>query len=247
MKSNDESPKPFGYAPESFHPERTVVATYNHTLVVCWDLKDSTAKVQAEGGIPQSCWKAQSDVIAPVQGALRGNLPDIVLPTGDGFIWIFNLERFGDPVAITQRRMLENARPIFDAIIWYQDHRAEARPLTDERGVTRYGPRPSGFDVTAHGSTMADGRFGVARGMVEVHECPAPRGPWVAPVGAPLFLAARLCAMAPDGGLLIDREAVADRTNGPAVASDRLWLTKETVTPKGWPEPVVVWRIAPRA
>lgn len=255
-----DRPESFGYSPKCLHPDDTVKDTFHNSLVIVWDLKGSTEKVMNPGDEVSPHWAAQTDVLRSLQGYLRECPADITLPTGDGFIWIFDLEKYvtGSTIELVKKSREEDimlpfldveseARPILASLIRYQDERAEARPLTDQNGVTQYGRRPCGFDVTVEGSTMLDGRFGVAGGSVEVHDCGSRLGPWIAPVGRPLFLASRLCSMAPDGGILIHEDVVSKTFPPEAGLPKRLSVTKERVEPKGWPEPVVVWRLAPKA
>ena len=233
----------FGYVPDHMHPDNTVAATYDDALVVCWDLKNSTQKIIAKGATLDRFWEAQSIVLLIMSGSLRSIPPDVVTPTGDGFLMVFNLQRFIDPKNPGLKNTLRSALPIVSGILWYQDHRAEARPLTDGNGVTRLNDY-----VTIVGSTMMDGRIGMARGMVAIHDCPSVRtGHWIAPVGMPIYIASRLCSMAPDGGLLIETSVLPDGFTGDVKVPERLQATHENVEPKGYPDPVTVWRLAPKA
>ena len=245
MTDKPDEAKPFGYAPDHFHPDDTIAedGEFDDALVVCWDLTNSTQAVLKAGGTTYDCWDAQSNVLASLSGYFGGIVADVVVPTGDGFLLVFNLHRFADPLKHGQKRMLKEARPIVNGVIEYQDSRAHQRPLTDDRGVVHINER-----ITMHLPKMLDGRFGVARGIVRVHECPSPRlGRWIAPVGEPLFMASRLCSLAPDGGLLIEASVLPDGFTGDAKPPERLQPTREQVTPKGFLHPVTVWRLAPKA
>jgi hypothetical protein len=237
--------EPFGYVPDHFHPDSTIVASFVHALVACWDLKGSTKQVLSEPSREDPFWEAQSDVMVQLLGMLRpkGFEPDLALPTGDGFLLIFDLARFKNPLEEGQKKMLLVARPIIDAFVDFQDRRAENRPRTDKWGVARF-PEAG---LTICGSNKLDGRFGMAKGMVTVHKCPSKwPGGWVSAVGEPLFKAARLCGAAPDYGGLVDDELLPDGVPGNGIMPRRLHATKESVELNGFSEPVVVWHFAPK-
>lgn len=196
----------FGYIPERFHPEQTIVSSFTDALVVCWDLSDSTKHVVKDGGTPSACWEAQSFALQVIGGMVRDFPPDIALPTGDGFLWVYDLGRFGRRGEVPYKEILRAIQPMLARLVEYQDWRAEDRPLTDADGILLVDGA-----VRMIGPTKLEGRFGVAMGMVDVHDCGSRKsGHWIAPVGLPLFLASRLCSLAPVGGLLIDAAALPD-------------------------------------
>jgi class 3 adenylate cyclase len=234
---------PYGYIPTSFHPDHSVDQEIRHALVVSWDLADSTKKIVSEGGSNEACWEAQSYSLQVIEGPLGDYGPDITLPTGDGFLWIYNTDRFVPFPDVSFKTLLMASQPVIRRLFVYQDNRADSRSRTDANGIEQVHE-----NLRIFGSTMLDGRFGVAAGRVYVHDCESPRfGHWIAPVGLPLYLASRLCKLAPFGGILLEDRVLPEGVSADFYVPRNLQVTKEEVEPKGWDRPVKVWRIAPRA
>ncbi|MCZ6760016.1 MAG: hypothetical protein O7D29_06540 [Gemmatimonadetes bacterium] len=224
-----------GYTPSGYDALRPS-KRWDDCFVISWDLTDSTRKVQQSRTGYRGYWSAQSSLMIRVIPNLPFP-PDVTLPTGDGFLLVFDLGRAGGEGYVTKEARRDMVIPILRKILEYQEF-LQGWPKT------RVGPASNPYLC---------GRFGVASGEIEVYT-PLKRagGTWMMPVGEPFFRTKRLQAAAPTGGALVEECLIPDDAE-PVInirGEDHpfTWLqrTKEEVSLKGFELPVEVWRFAPK-